>query len=133
MTMAGSGHPWVISVPPRVTVSAEVRRLYNAVPFVTVNVLRHAVQRKRWSLRQWIRMVPLSACPLPCQIGAEYRCGVYGGPRDVVVEHANATRRYVWPLAPHFLYKQTSSRFSAELLKTCSMNDMQVRITLSQF
>jgi hypothetical protein len=57
-TMACSGHPWASRVTTRLTVSAEVRRRYHAVPVVALNVLWHSVHRKRWSLHEWIRRLP---------------------------------------------------------------------------
>jgi len=41
-------------VTTRVTVSAAGRRRYNAVPLVTLNVLWHVGQRKRWSLHEGV-------------------------------------------------------------------------------
>src|SRR5712691_3602582 len=63
-TIAGRGHPWASNVTTRLTVSAEVRRREKAVPFVALNVLRHAVQRKRLSLHEWMPMLPWPVCPL---------------------------------------------------------------------
>jgi len=56
--MACGGQPWASNVTTRVTVSAAVRRRYNAVPCVALHVVWHSVQRKRWSVREWRRMLP---------------------------------------------------------------------------
>src|SRR5262245_429768 len=62
--MACSGHPWAIRVTTRLTVSTGVRRRYQAVPFVVLKVLWHSVDMKRWSLHEWIRILPWPLWPL---------------------------------------------------------------------
>jgi hypothetical protein len=57
-TMAGGGQPCASNIPMRRTISSAVCRRYNAVPFIALNVLWHSVHRHRWSLREWIPMLP---------------------------------------------------------------------------
>src|SRR5215218_9089866 len=114
MTIACSGHPWAISVTTRLTVSAEVRRRYNAVPFVAVNVFRHSVQRKLCSLREWMPIFPWPVCPLAGH--ARWGQNIVAGSMRILLSWRcwGACQEGVC-LDPHFCYKCTSPRFSGEL------------------
>src|SRR5437016_1563325 len=66
-TIACTGHPWASNVTTRLTVSAAVRRRYNTVPLVALNVLWHSWQMNRCSFCEWIPILPLPVWPLAGQ------------------------------------------------------------------
>src|SRR5262249_61255536 len=70
-TIACTGHPWASTGTTRRTVSAAVRRRYNAVPVVALNVFWHSWQMNRWSFCAWIPILPIPVWPLAgqCRLG----------------------------------------------------------------
>src|SRR5262249_27099078 len=66
-TIACTGHPWARTGTTRRTVSAAVRRRYNAVPVGALNVFWHSWQMNRCSFCEWIPILPLPVWPLAGQ------------------------------------------------------------------
>src|SRR5262249_1517377 len=113
-TMACSGQPCASKVRTSVTVSAGVRRRYNAVPFVALNVLWHTVHRKRCALREWMLMLPWPFWPLAAQ--ARLGQNTVVGSMTVLLALLGNRPRGVC-LDPLLRYKFPFPRFSGELPK----------------
>src|SRR5262245_40266309 len=75
------------------------------------------MQRNRWSLREWTRMLPWPTCPLAGQ--ARFGPHIVVGSMKILLSWRcwGACQEGVC-LDPHFCYKRTSPRFSGELPRT---------------
>src|SRR3989442_16026478 len=112
--MAWRGQPCASRVTTSDTVSAAVRRRDNAVPFVVVKVLRHAVQMSRFSFCAWMPMVPWPIGPLAGH--ARWGQNTVAGSMTILLSWLcwGACQEAVG-LDPRFLCNLTLPRLSVEL------------------
>src|SRR5499427_10633487 len=95
-TIACTGHPWASNVTTRRTVSAAVRRRYNAVPVVALKVFRHSWQMNRCSFCEWIPILPWPLWPLAGQFSLGQNVVVGSMTLLLAVRGKHCHEKYVW-------------------------------------